>query len=142
MKNYLAVAAMVGIISLLSASMVSARGNYGPGPGMGYGACDDYNYCNNRSLTKEDQEKMAAFLTETKETRKQIAVKRSERRALMRQDNPDEKKVAQLTGEIFDLKSLLEEKSKEVFGYSRPFPFGNKRGGGRHGDWGRGPCNM
>ena len=142
MKKYLAIAVMTGIISLLSVSMVSARGNYGLGPGMGYGACDDYSNCINRSFTEQDQEKVAAFLTETKETRKQIAVKRSERRALMRQDNPDETKVAKLTGEIFDLKSLLEEKSKEVFGDNRPFPLGNKRGGGRHGNWGRGPCNM
>jgi Spy/CpxP family protein refolding chaperone len=142
MKKYLAVAAMVGIISFLSVSMVNARGNYGHGPGRGYGVCDGYGYCNNRSFTEQDQEKVAVFLTETKETRKQIAVKRSERRALMSQDNPDEKKVAKLTGEIFDLKSLLHEKSKEVFGDNRPFPLGYGRGEGRHGNWGRGPCNM
>ena len=57
---------------------------------------------------------MNIFLEETKDTRKQLTVKRSERGALMSQDNPDEKKVAKLTGEIFNLKNLKDEKQKRL----------------------------
>lgn len=139
MKKYLAVAAMIGILCFLSYSLVNARGNHGYGPGMGYGDGDGYGCCNNLPVQDQDNEKVAAFLAETKETRKQLAVKRSERRALMSQDNPDEKKVANLTGEIFDLKNLLDEKARGTFGNTPPFSYGGARGG--FGNCGRGPRN-
>ena len=128
-KKYLVIAALVGILSFVGFSMVSARGNHGHGPGMGYGYGDDCGYCNNWSYEGQDKEKVNTFLKETQETRKQLAVKRSERRALMSQDNPDEKKVGKLTGEIFDLKNLLDEKVKEVFGDNPPFRHKGSRGG-------------
>ena len=145
MKKYLVAAALVGIMSFTGFSLVSARGNYGHGPGMeygygngmGYGNCDGYIYCNNRAYGGPNNEKVAAFLKETTETRKQLAVKRSERRALMSQDNPDEKKVGQLTGEIFDLKNLLDEKATEVFGDNPPMGF--RRAWGSPGNCGRRP---
>jgi hypothetical protein len=69
--------------------------------------------------------------------RKQLAVKRSERRALMSQVNPDEKRVAALTGEIFDLRNLLDDKAKESFGDTTPLR--DKGSRGRFCDCGRGP---
>jgi len=140
MKKYLTVAAVVGIISLIGFSIVYAQGNYGFGPGRGHGMCDGYGYCNKWSYDEQDKEKAAAFREETKEARKQIAVKRSERKALMKQDNPDEKKVAKLTGEIYDLKNLLDEKAQEIFGENPPF--GYKHARGRFGHCGRGPRNL
>ena len=77
MKKFLVAAALVGVISFLSFSIVSARGNHGYGPGMGYGYGDDCGYCNNWSYDDQDKEKVDAFLKETQETRKQLAVKRS-----------------------------------------------------------------
>jgi len=139
MKKFLVAAALVGVISFLSFSMVSARGNHGYGPGMGYGYGDDCGYCNNWSYDDQDKEKVDTFLKDTKETRKQLAVKRSERRALMHQDNPDEKRVAELTGEIFDLKNLLDEKAKGAFGDNPPFRYKGPRG--RFGNCGGGPRN-
>jgi Spy/CpxP family protein refolding chaperone len=140
MKKFLVAAALVGVISLAGVSMVNARGNYGNSPGIGHGDCGGYGYCNNWSYDEQDKEKAAAFLAETKETRKQIAVKRGERKALMRQDNPDEKRVAALTGEIFDLKNLLDEKAKETFGDSPRL--GHMRGRGGFGRCGGEPRNF
>jgi len=145
MKRFWVAAALVGVISLVGFSMVSAHGRYGHGPGNGYGNCDDSGYCNSWSYNdwsynEQDKEKIATFLEETKETRKQIAVKRSERRAMMSQDNPDEKRVATLTGEIFDLKNLLDEKAKETFGVNPRL--GHMRGGGGFGKCGEGTRNF
>ncbi len=69
------------------------------------------------------------FFEETKETRKEIFVKRSELDALMSQDNPDEKKVAKLTGEIYDLHTLMDEKAGKAFGDSPRYGYGRGRGG-------------
>jgi len=143
MKKYFAAAVLVGIISFVSFSMVSAHGNDGFGPGRGYGNCNGPGNCNNWSYTEQDKEKVAPFLEETKETRKQIVVKRSELRALMNQENPDEKKVARLTGEIFDLKNLMDEKVSKTFGDTPPqLGFrGSGRAGGGYGNCGKGPRN-
>jgi len=65
-------------------------------------------------------------------------VKRSELDAMMRQDNPDEMKVAKFTGEFFDLQNNLEEKAEKSFeGNPRYGPgpgvgYGNC---GRRGGW-------
>jgi Spy/CpxP family protein refolding chaperone len=142
MQKFLVAAALVVVVSLVGYSMVSARGNHGHdhGPGMGYGYGDGCGYCDNWSYDGHDKEKVDTFLKETQETRKQLAVKRSERRALMSQDNPDEKKVGKLTGEIFDLKNLLDEKAKGAFGDNPPFRYKGSRGG--FGNCDRGPRNF
>jgi len=140
MKKFLVTGALVGVLSFAGFSMVGAHGNYGHGPGKGYGNCDGYATCNNWSNNEQDKQKADTFFEETKETRKQLVVKRSERRALMSQDNPDEKKVARLTGEVYDLQNLLAEKAKETFGDAPPFGFKRPRGG--FGDCGRGPHNL
>ena len=140
MKKVLVAAALVGIISFAGFSMVKAHGNYGAWHGKGYGACDGCGYSDSLSSNGQDEEKMTSFLEETKETRKEIAVKKSERRALMKQDNPDEKRVAELTGEIYDLKSLLNAKAKETFG---EYPsFGPRRAKGRSGNCDRRPRHL
>jgi Spy/CpxP family protein refolding chaperone len=140
MKKLLVAAALVGVLSLAGFSMVSAHGRDGNGPSKGFGNCDGYGYCNSWSYDEQDKEKVATFRAETKETRKQIAVKRNERRALMSQDNPDEKRVATLTGEIFDLKNLVDEKAKETFGDNPPL--GHMRGRGGFDKCGEGPRNF
>jgi Spy/CpxP family protein refolding chaperone len=129
MKKYVAAAALIGAIGFASFSMADARGNYGYGPGPGYGDCGGYGYCNNLAITDADNEKTSAFVEETKETRKEIFVKRSELDALMSQDNPDEKKVAKLTGEIYDLQAFMEEKVVKAFGDSPRYGYGRGRGG-------------
>ena len=137
MKKYLLAAALIGTIGVTGFSMANARGNYGFGPGPGYGYCDGPGYCAN-AVAYEDNEKTAAFFEETKDIKKQIFVKRSELDAMMRQENPDEKKVAQLTGEVYDLQTLMAEKADETFGDSPRYGYGRGRGFGNCGGGPRG----
>ncbi len=53
------------------------------------------------------QEKIDKFFADNKDLQKNIMVKSSELRALMRADNPDYKLVGQLTGELFDLRATF-----------------------------------
>jgi hypothetical protein len=136
MKKYLVVAALVGAIGFAGMSMANARGNYGYGPGPGYGDCGGGRYCDNGSYSEEDNEKASAFFEENKGLRKEIVVKRSELDALMRQENPDEKKVAKLTGDLYDLQTTMAEKADKAFegktGYG-PGPGNGNCGRGRRG---------
>ena len=134
MEKYLTIAALIGVIGFTWISMAGARGYYG----AGYGYCNGNRYCDNWNNFAGDDEKVSAFLEETKEIRKQIVVKRSELDALMQQDNPDEGKAASLTGELFDLQNTLETKADRTFegnsryGYGPGAGYGNC---GRRGGW-------
>ena len=135
MKKYVAAAALIGAIGFTGISLVNARGYYGPGPGNCGGGPG---YCDNWSSPEKNDEKTSAFFEETKELRKEIVVKRSELDALMRQDNPDEQKVAKLTGDLFDLQTTMQEKAEKTFegqpgsGYGPGPGYGNC---GRRGGW-------
>ncbi len=52
-----------------------------------------------------------AFLQDSKELRKSMMVKRAEMRAMMQGTNPDPEKVADLAGEIFDIREQLRAKA-------------------------------
>jgi Spy/CpxP family protein refolding chaperone len=137
MKKYLVAAALIGAIGFSGLSMANARG-YGYGPGPGNGDCNGGRSCDSWSSSEKDDEKASAFFEETKEARKEIVVKRSELDALMRQDNPDEKKVAKLTGDLYDLQTTMQEKADKAFegragnGYGPGPGYGNC-GRGRRG---------
>ena len=136
MKKYLLATALLATIGFTGFSLANARGNYGYGPGPGYGDCGGPGYCNNAAYLEKDNEKATAFYEETQDTRKQIIVKQSELDALMRQDNPDEKKVAKLAGEIYDLQSIMTAKADKAFGDNPGYGYGRGRGycgGGRRG---------
>ena len=138
MKKYLAAAALIGAIGISTISLANGRGMYGYGPGPGYGDCNGGRACDNWSLSGKDDEKASAFLAETKEIRKEIVVKRSELDALMRQDNPDEQKVAKLTGDLFDLESKMGEKADKTFEGRAGMGYGPGPGPGncgRRGGW-------
>ena len=60
------------------------------------------------------QEKREKFFTETQEIRKELAMKRAEKRALLNNENPDPAAVSKLTGELFDLRTSLREKAEEA----------------------------
>ena len=138
MKKYLAAAALIGAIGFSGITMANARGNYGYGPGPGYGGCNGGKYCDNGSNYEKDDEKASAFFAETKELRKEIVVKRSELDALMLQDNPDEKKVAKLTGDLYDLQTTMDEKAEKTFEGGPRYGYGagtGNRNCGRRGGW-------
>lgn len=139
MKKYLMATALLATIGLTTFSLANARGNYGYGPGQGYGDCGGAGFCNQAAYFVRDNKEAAAFLEETKDIRRSIIVKQSELDALMRQDNPDEQKVGKLTGEIYDLNSIMTAKADKVFGDNPEYEdgrgrgYGYCRGGGRRG---------
>ena len=101
----------IGAAGLQSASAGPWGGgpNKWGGPSCG-GDCGNYGY---QQAPQTDDQTRNAFLNETVELRKTLAVKKAEKRALMLNDNPDAKQVAQLTGEIFDLREQLQAKAQE-----------------------------
>ena len=113
------------------------------GPGYGNGYCQNYygGPGGGQGLDKETIAKRNKFFDETTDLRKQLVVKRAELKALMHQDNPDEKKVANLTGEMFDLRNQLRKKAEES-GIQGGFGLNYCDGPGmghRHGRRGDGP---
>jgi Spy/CpxP family protein refolding chaperone len=112
MKKIVTIAAILSVIGFASYQSASAHGgryfgskNYGPG------YCGNY-YNDNTGYTEEDQAAFEKFRDDTKAIRKEIVVKRSELNALISKDNPDETKVAKLTGDLYDLKAELESKAE------------------------------
>ena len=94
-----------------------------------------------QNLDEATQEKVTQFRTDNQALLKEMVMKRAEKRALMRGDNPDSKLAAQLTGELFDLRTSIRLKAEEagVAQYIGPMNkgcnamgSGRGQGGGRH----------
>lgn len=106
MKKIVLAAALTGMVALVGAHTASADAGYG------YGNCGFYgNYGTVRDA--ENSKALDKYLDETATLRKDLAVKEAELVALLRQKNPDEKKVAGLSGELFDLRTELSAKAEE-----------------------------
>ncbi|GAB4338455.1 MAG: hypothetical protein Kow0089_10450 [Desulfobulbaceae bacterium] len=108
-------AVLVGAITLAGLQSAGAgpwQGKPGRWAGPGCGECAGPGYPG-QQLSEQTIEARNVFLAETAELRKAMAVKRAEKRALMLSDNPDSKRVAELTGEIFDLREQLQDKARE-----------------------------
>jgi hypothetical protein len=131
MKKLITAAAIMSVISLAGIQTASAHGgNYS----------NNNDYCgsygtDDRTFTEKDAEAVEKFRVETKSTRKDIVVKRSELNALLRNDNPDEKKVAKLTGDLYDLETEFEAKAEST-GVRNRYSYGH--GPGMMGTYGRG----
>ena len=135
MKKTVTAAALIAALTFVGIQAVSAQGGryyrnnaYGPG------------YCGNfdnesRGYSAEDQAVLEKFKNDTAAIRKEIVVKRSELDALMNRDNPDETKVAKLTGELYDLETDLDGKA-EAAGIENRFAYDN--GPGMMRGYGRG----
>jgi Spy/CpxP family protein refolding chaperone len=135
MKKIVTVAAILSVIGFASYQAASAHGgryfgnnNYGPG------YCGTYN-SETPGYTEEDQAALEKFRDETTAIRKEIVVKRSELNALLGKDNPNETKVAKLTGELYDLKAELDSKA-EAAGIDERFAYGHGPGMMRGYGWG------
>jgi hypothetical protein len=137
MKKLLVTVAMIGLLGFAGIQIASAHGGYAQGGG--YGNCGQYYDGDNT----KDNVTWEEFRAETNDIRKSIVVKRSELRALLNQDNPDEKRVAQLTGEVFDLQTELDKKAdtkgitgRSNYGHGSGMMWGNGHRNGRHMmDW-------
>lgn len=64
-------------------------------------------------MSEESQKTRADFMNDTVQLRKDMATRMAEKRALMISDNPDAKRVAQLTSETFDIREQLRTKAAE-----------------------------
>ena len=117
MKKVLIAAALVGVVSFAGMQTAAAEAGYG----YRDGSCRDYP----RSEYRDEASTKARekFMEETVALRKELAVKRGEHRALMQQDNPDTKRAATLSGELFDLRNELQQKALER-GIPGTFRFG------------------
>jgi hypothetical protein len=133
MKKVIATAAIIGIISFAGIQSVSAHGGYS----SNYDYCGAYGTYDN-AYTEKDAEAFEKFRAETNSVRKEIFVKRNELNALMRSNNPDEKKVAKLTGDLYDLETELEAKAEKTGVRSR-YAYDHGSGMmGTYGGWSRG----
>ena len=107
--------ALVLIIGLSMATVASA--DWGRGK-RGYGDCPQMQgqmmQGQFQQLDQETQDKVAQFFKDTRSLHKEMAMKRAEKKALMRSDNPDAQAVARLTGEMFDLRVTMQDKAQEA----------------------------
>lgn len=107
-------AIVVGLVTVLGFAVMqqaSARG-WGAGQGGGYN-CPNYGM-NYQQLDQATQAKIDAFRAETTELRKQIAMKRAEKLALMANQSPDPQAIASVEGELFDLRTEMQNRAKEA----------------------------
>ena len=107
MKKALIVSALVGVIGFAGIQTVSADAGYG----FRDGSCRE----NSRNEYRDEAGMKARekFMEETVALRKELAVKRAEYRALMEHDNPDVKRAATLSGELFDMRNEIQQKALE-----------------------------
>lgn len=87
-----------------------------------------------QAMDAETKDKYDAFFKATTDLRKEIAIKRAEKRAIMRSDNPDPKQAGQLTGELFELRAQMLAQAEEAgVELAQNKAYRNGHGSGRHG---------
>lgn len=114
MKKLLTIALVISGIGLVGLSQAYAWGQRGGagyyGNGMQYpGPCVQYN-----QVDPAAQEKLDSFFVNTEDIRKEMAVKRAEKQALMRGTNPDPAVLGRVEGELFDLRTAMHQKAEEA----------------------------
>jgi hypothetical protein len=127
-------------LAIAAATLISLSGFTPADAGPGYGGRGFCGNCDQQqALSPEALQAREEFMAETTDIRKQLAVRKAELRALMAQQNPDEKRVAALTGETFDLHHQLRQKAADR-GLPGQFGFKNcQQDGEPREKGGRGP---
>ena len=134
-------AALITALTFAGIQSASAYGGrYYNDDDNGYGNCGNYDRAS-RGLTEKEQAALEKFKDDTSAIRKEIVVTRSELNALMRKDNPDETKVAKLTGKLYDLETELDKKA-EAAEIDNPYAYGHGPGMMQGYGWGRGSHMM
>ena len=135
MKKIVTVVALFSVLTFAGIHWASAHdGRYYGNSNYGPGYCGNYDP-GSQGLPEKDQAAFEKFKDDTSAIRKDIVVLRSELTALMRKDNPDEIKVAKLTGELYDLETDLDTKA-EAAGIDNPSVY--EHGPGMMQGYGRG----
>ena len=126
------------------ATVASADWGRGRGHG-GYGGCGGYGDCPQmqgqmqgqmfQQLDQATKDKIKQFFKDTQPLHKEMAMKRAEKQALMQSEDPDPQAVAKVTGELFDLRTTMQEKAEQagVDQYVGPGHMGGMGGMGRGG---------
>jgi Heavy-metal resistance len=113
MKKAIAITVLASVIGLTGMYQASARCGQGGMGGPG-GNCAGAGMQARAEMDDATKAKFDAFLTDNQAVRKEIKMKQAKKRALMHGENPDAEKVAQLTGELFDLRTTMHAKAKEA----------------------------
>lgn len=132
MKKKIAIAAVIAAIS--TAGLTQAYAGWGQrGGGYGYNTPQAaapgvaYNQRGMRGgmqapgpmaqfnqIDPAAQEKLNQFFADTESLRKDMAVKRAEKQALIRSQNPDPAALSKVEGELFDLRTSMHKKAEEA----------------------------
>lgn len=137
-KKIIALALLTGLTMATVASADWGRGR-GHGGYGGYGDCPQMQgqmqgqmY---QQLDQATKDKIKQFFKDTQPLHKEMAMKRAEKQALMQSETPDPQAVAKVTGELFDLRTTMQEKAEQagVDQYVGPGRMGGMGGMGRGG---------
>ena len=100
-KQIIAIALISGLA--LAGTVSASCGRGGMGGGMNYGQLQGQF----TQLDQATQDKIKQFFNDNQKLRKEMVMKRAEKRALMQSATPDPKMVAAVTGELFDLHTTM-----------------------------------
>lgn len=81
-----------------------------------------------QELDQETQDKITQFRDDTQVLRKEIVMKRAEKRALFSSTNPEPAAAAKIAGELFDLRAAMRLKAQTA-GVDQYIGFGGMRPG-------------
>ncbi len=115
MKKTLAVAVLVTGLGLAGINQASAAKDWGGTPAA-YGSvpcpCGGQGVGISNQLDAATKAKIEKFREDTLDLRRQTAMKRAEKKALMQSQTPDATAVARVTGELFDLRETMKAKAE------------------------------
>lgn len=132
MRKKIATIVLIAGLGFAGVQQASAGWGNSNRAGANYGNCPQLQMNQNTQLDQEAIDKLAKFHQDNIELKRSMVVKNAELRALMRSENPDATKVANLTGEVFDLRVSLQEKAKEA-GVDQYMRMGQRGGMGGKG---------
>ena len=135
------IAATVLILGLTVTTVATAGWN----GNRGNGNCQQqFQMQNWQNLDPAIKEKVQQFRLDNQAIFKEMAMKRAEKRALMKGTDPDPKLAAQLTGELFDLRSTIQLKADEagIAQYIGPMLGARGEGRGKNGGMGKRQARM
>lgn len=116
-KKIIALALITGLTMATVASADWGRGRGHDGYG-GYGDCPQMQGQMQgqmfQQLDQATKDKIKQFFKDTQPLHKEMAMKRAEKQALMQSENPDPQAVAKVTGELFDLRTTMQEKAEQA----------------------------
>lgn len=138
-KQLVALALIMGLTMATGASANWGKGN------RAQGNCPQVQGQTFQQLDQATQDKIKLFFKDTLPLHKEMAMKRAEKQALMRANTPDPQAVAKVTGELFDLRTAMQEKAEQagVSQYVGPGHMGSMGRMGRGmGQRGCGPCGQ